>query len=283
MQRENVESLLRDPKRFRGRVSRRLRGGEQPLLEKMRAIREALAGEGQFAASAVLVPLEFRREANEYVIVLNKRSDKVQQPGDLCCPGGRLDFGRDRFFSRLMAWRTAFFSLATGILHGWRPHRRAEKGAVRLVLAGALRESWEEMGLAPWKVKYLGVLPPQHIQNRPRIIFPVVGEIRGRWRERPNREVGKILRLPVRAFFDPDRYVLFRLNLPESTRSKFGVDRWEVPGLSVLDNNGEEEILWGATFRILLTFLERTLDLSLTGIHPKRTVERDLPEDYYRH
>jgi len=281
MEGEGIQGLLRDPQRFRDRVVERLRGGEGELAEKMRLIREVGAGQEPSSASAVLVALEFDREKREHVLILNKRSDRVQQAGDLCCPGGRLDFGRDRRLARLMAWRMALLSPHRGLLRGSRHERREGKGMVRFVLAGALRECWEEMGLRPWKVEYLGILPAQQLQRRPRIIFPVVGRIRGRWQERPNWEVGKILRLPVGAFFKPESYVIHRLNLPRSVRDKFGVDRWEVPGLSV-QTHGGEEILWGATFQILLTFLERTLDLPLGGIHPQRTVERDLPDHYYR-
>jgi hypothetical protein len=93
--------------------------------------------------------------------------------------------------------------------------------------------------------------------------------------------VEKILRLPVRAFFEPKSYVSYRLNLPEAVREKFRMDRWELPGLAV-PSDGEEEILWGATFKIVLTFMERALDLPLQGIQPERKVERDLPEHYYR-
>ncbi len=281
MENKALNGLVRDPKRFRDLVTRRLQGGEKDLAEKMRLVREARAGKEKVSASAVLVPLEFDREKNEYVLILNKRSDRVQQAGDLCCPGGRLDFGKDRLFARLMAWRMALYSRRAGTLSGGRPERRKEKEAVRFVLAGALRECWEEMGLRPWKVQYLGVLSSQELQNLPRIIFPVVGRIRGRWRERPNWEVDKILRLPVRSFFEPDSYVTHRLNLPGTLQEKFRMDRWVLPGLSVPCDGGEE-ILWGVTFKILLTFMEQTLDLPLDMIQPERTVERDLPEYYYR-
>jgi len=280
MERGDLEGWLRDPRGFRDRVARRLSGGDRVLMETMRRVREGRGAAQGLRASAVLVPLEFDRTSREHRFVLNKRSERVKQPGDLCCPGGRLDFGRDRFLAGLMAWRAALFARRGGAAPGGRSDRRQEKREVRFVLAGALRECWEEMGLPPWKVRYLGALPAEQLQNLPRVVFPLVGRVRGGWRERPNWEVEKILRLPVRAFLRPDSYVTYRLNLSGAVRERFGVDRWEVPGLAVPCDGGEE-ILWGLTFKILLVFMEQVVSMPIAGIQPARTVERDLPGHYY--
>jgi len=276
------DDVIRDPEGFRERVAERLRGLEKDFSEKMRLVREGRAAGRPCVASGVLVPLEYDRGTGEHAVVLNKRSDRVQQAGDLCFPGGHVDPGKDRLLARLLVWN-GFPPARARALQSLRQRAGLEEQrVVRFILAGALRESWEEMRLMPWNVEYLGALPTHHLLNHPRIIFPVVGRIRGRWRARPNWEVEKVLRLPVRAFFDPGNHLSYRLNLPGPLQEKTGMDHWELPGLAVRGEGGEEEILWGATFRILLNFMERVLDLKWEGIRPSRRVEKDLPENYFQ-
>src|SRR5208337_2444839 len=77
----------------------------------------------------------------EVCIILNKRSKEVQQPGDLCCPGGAVE-NFDRFLSRLLSFRGSSLSkwpcwdeLKTG------QHENAR--FLSLLYAASLRESWE--------------------------------------------------------------------------------------------------------------------------------------------
>ncbi len=262
----SCDEVVREPGAFRDLVAGRLRGAEKEFSGKMRLVWGKRSDGKRYRASGVLVPLEFDRETGEYVVILNKRSDRVQQAGDLCFPGGHADPGKDRLLARLLTWGS-FPSSRAGALRGLLKNAgREEKDAVLFVLAGALRECWEEMRLRPWNVEYLGTLPTHQILNYPGIIFPVVGRIRGPWRARPTWEVEKVIR---------------RLNLSGPAREKFGMDHWELPGLAV-QSGGEEEILWGATFRILLHFMERVLDLNWEGIRPSRRVERDMPDHYFQ-
>jgi hypothetical protein len=55
---------------------------------------------------------------------------------------------------------------------------------------------------------------------------------------------------------------------------------WEYPCLVVNDSGGEE-ILWGATFRILMTFMERTFELGAEQINPARRVLKELSPHYF--
>ncbi len=275
------DEVVRDPEAFRNLMVRRLKGAEKEFSEKMCMVREDRSEGKRTLASGVLVPLEFDRGAGEYAVILNKRSDRVQQAGDLCFPGGHVDPGKDRLLARLLTWGLFPSSRAGAFRSLMKNAGPEEKDAVRFILAVALRESWEEMRLRPWNVEYLGTLPTHQLMNYPRIIFPVVGRIRGGWRARPNWEVEKVIRLPVRAFFDPGNHLSYRLNLPGPVREKFGMDHWELPGLAV-QSGGQEEILWGATFRILLHFMERVLDLDWEGIRPSRMVERDMPDHYFQ-
>jgi len=53
--------------------------------------------QGDWGAGGVLLPLFFRENqtqgrnpSGQYVLLLSKRSKNVQQPGDLCAPGGGI-------------------------------------------------------------------------------------------------------------------------------------------------------------------------------------------------
>ena len=155
-----------------------------------------------------------------------------------------------------------------------------EREIFSVILAGVLRESWEEMGLNPCNVEYLGGLPTHRVQSFPRYIFPVVGRIKKPWKERLNWEVERIVRVPLRMFFDVDNYAMYSQILPMPLREKAGMDRWELPCL-VIREDGRDEILWGATFRILLHFVQTVTDLSIAKLNPQRRIDRDLPPDYF--
>ena len=276
---EIQEELLSNTGKLQDLVGQHLEATRVEFVEQMQLIQEKKVRGEKWSASGVLVPLELDPIQREFVFVLNKRSIHVQQPGDLCCPGGGADRRLDSFFSKL---------LAHGILPAKRskPFRRLlashgkEKEVLLFVYAGVLRESWEEMRLKPWNVEYLGALPTHHLPNFSRVIFPVVGRIRHKWKPRPNWEVEKVLRLPLRAFFEPDNYAFCKMSLPTHARERFGADSWEVPCMIVQDE-GQEEILWGATFRILLTFMDRVFDFPVGRIHPTRKVHKEMPENYY--
>ncbi len=262
---------------FRDRVAERLAGVRFDASAEMRLVEERQAGGRRWAPSAVLIPLKFDRSRSEPLVVLNKRSDWVVQPGDLCFPGGGLDRRNDRILGFLLAWGILptrrsgpFRNLAS--MGG--PHKRV----LLTLVASVLRESWEEMRLPPWKVEYLGCLRPHSMASFPRTIFPVVGRILGLWEGRPNWEVEKILLVPLRSLLDPDRYALCRMRLPGPA----GGERteWEAPCFVVPDP-GQEEVLWGATFQILSKFLEAVADFSVSGVRLRRTVVKDLPAHYF--
>ena len=271
--------LMHDEEGFRKHIIERLNGVDLDFMEQMTLIRKKHKEGIQSSASGVLVPLEFDPAQKEYVIILNKRSPYVVQPGDLCCPGGGMDHRLERILGYLLGRNL--------IPHAWTgPFRRLprlpgmEKEVFSVIFAGVLRESWEEMGLNPCNVEYLGGLPTHRVQSFPRYIFPVVGRIRKSWKEKLNWEVERIIRVPLRMFLDTDNYAMYSQILPLTLREMAGMDRWELPCLVIRDEGGEE-ILWGATFRILLYFVETVMDLPIEKINPQRRIERDLPTDYF--
>lgn len=275
----DFEAFAGDPEALRQHVVERL---ERPVdfVEQMRFVEEKRETGETYAASAVLLPLELDASSREYVVILNKRSTYVQQAGDLCFPGGGMDPKIDGFLSRLLAWKI----LPTRRSRAFRKLLRSSSHAKEvflLILASVLRESWEEMRLPPWKVEYMGALPALWMQSFPRVIFPVVGRVRAGWKARPNWEVESVLRVPLRAFFDPENYAVCRfLVAAPSGEEGEGGHEWEYPSLVVRGPEGEE-ILWGATFKILMNFIERVFERPLEQINPSRRVRRELSPYYF--
>jgi 8-oxo-dGTP pyrophosphatase MutT (NUDIX family) len=275
----DLDALLRHPEAFRALAVERLDDGPIDFVEQMQFVEEKQEAGEKYAASAVLLPLEFDASSQEYGVILNKRSAYVQQAGDLCFPGGGTDRRLDRILSRLLEWRI----LPTGRSE---PLRRLLRSSVRarevflFVLSSVLRESWEEMRLPPWKVEYMGALPTIWMQSFPRVIFPVVGRVHPGWKARPNWEVESVLRLPLRAFFDPANYATCRFLVQTPLEDGQGALEWEYPCLVINDPAGEE-ILWGATFKILMNFMERVFELPVGPINPSRRVLKELSPYYF--
>ncbi len=188
MDAETLQGTFSDLNRLRQLLSQRLQGSQTEFLERMRFVRGKRRAGEKWSASGVLVPLEVDSDRQETVFVLNKRSDYVQQPGDLCCPGGGADRRLDGFLAKLLSLRI-LPSTWSGPFGQLLQLDKEEKETLLFILAGGLRESWEEMRLKPWYVEYLGALPTHELTNFRRVIFPVVGRIRRPWKPRPNLEV----------------------------------------------------------------------------------------------
>jgi 8-oxo-dGTP pyrophosphatase MutT (NUDIX family) len=111
------------------------------------------------------------------------------------------------------------------------------------VTEAALREAQEEVGIDPEQVRVLGELSPLHIPVSHFALHPVVA-VTGR---RPDlrldeREVERILEVPLEQLCDPDRLVV-------ETR-QFGGRDYRVPFIRV----GGQGV-WGATAMILAELL----------------------------
>jgi 8-oxo-dGTP pyrophosphatase MutT (NUDIX family) len=168
----------------------------------------ALAGAGGVAAAAdpvqaaVLVPLFVRAATGEADLVLTRRrSDLRRHAGEISFPGGRKD---------------------------------ADDADL---LATALREAEEEIGLARAQVTVLGMLPATSTFATNYLIHPFVGAIpQGvAWRLSP-KEVDEVLELPVEAL----RAGRTRTRL-ERRGISFETDAYVVG----------EHLIWGATARII--------------------------------
>ncbi len=188
-------------------------------------------------------------------LILNKRSAKVRQPGDLCCPGGRI-------MPRLDAGLAALLRIPMSPLtrwpywQRWRRERPQQAGWLRLLLATGLRESVEEMRLNPFGLTFLGPLSAQSLVMFNRVIYPMAVWISGQKRFHPNWEVEKIVYIPLRDFFNAAQYARYCLQIENPSAgdilNTFPCFRYE--------KAGEAEILWGATYRITIRFLKRVFD-----------------------
>jgi hypothetical protein len=212
--------------------------------------------------SAVLLPLGPRCKGydnpNEPCLILNKRSEKIRQAGDLCCPGGGV--------SPVMDWALAkLLALPYSPLTRWRfwsacrkdhPHS-AKK--LSILCATSLRESFEEMRLNPFRVRFLGALPPQRLVLRDRCIFPMVGWVSRQKHFSPNPEVEKIVFIPIQDLLNPENYGVFNLIRPDNHDPSMAELNPYYPCFRH-ETHGEMEILWGATYRIVMDFLKAALD-----------------------
>jgi len=187
-------------------------------------------------------------------LILNRRSIKVKQNGDLCCPGGGITPGLDSILSKALYLP---FSPLSGWPYWsvWRRRRPREAKHMALFLATALRESFEEMHLNPLRVKFLGPLPSQSLVMFRRVIYPLVGWVQNQKKFAPNWEVEKVVHIPLRELLKLEAYARYRLRIrtsPGSDAIPFVEDH---PCFRFSDGNGSD-ILWGATFRITMVFLE---------------------------
>jgi 8-oxo-dGTP pyrophosphatase MutT (NUDIX family) len=230
------------------------------------------------AASAVLFLLgrcgASAGRPDDVCLILNKRSRRVRQPGDLCCPGGsvaRLDFQAARLlalpFATLGRWPH---------WRAWRRQRPLEARWLALYLATALREAFEEMRLNPLRVSFLGPLPPNRLQLFRRAIYPLAAWLPRRARFRPNWEVERIVEIPLRMLLDPAGYV--RYDLSETPQGSPQTVR-QLPALRLQTPAGTD-ILWGVTFRIAMDFLKIVFGFEPPPLQGLPVVEGELAPSY---
>src|SRR5205814_1182208 len=142
-------------------------------------VRTVMAGRGRGApppftvegsrAAAVLVPL-FEDAGRLRLLLTRRSSDLTAHRGEVAFPGGRQDPGED-------------------------------------LLAAALREAREEIGLAPEHVRVLGELDRLATVATRFVVAPFVGELDGRPATRPNpAEIARVFDVPVTELLDDGVY-----------------------------------------------------------------------------
>ena len=242
---EYIHNLLQQPPQLIKHVTRRLneRNRRQSIFPG--------GGIDWQGASAVLLLLgrhpQKRRRSGEPCLILNKRSVKVRQPGDLCCPGGRVNPRLDAALAALLKLPMLHLSRWPHWRH-WRKTRPHDAKRLRLLLATGVRESIEEMRLNPFGLDILGPLPAQSLVMFQRVIYPMAVWIPRQKRFYPNWEVEKIIYIPLRDLLNPAGYARYQLRFDAQSRAE-GVSTYPC-------FRYEKEVLWGATYRITTVFLD---------------------------
>lgn len=238
-----------------------------------------LSHQSHIRGSAVLFLLTSHRttpdKAPEPCLLLNKRSQKVLQPGDLCCPGGGVE-RVDRLLAPLMR-------LPQSPLRQWPQGRqwqaRDPNGAKALavLLTTALREAYEEMRLNPICVSFLGPLPAQKLIMYERLIYPLAGWMPPHQRLKPNWEVERLVYIPLARMLEPANYA--RLKLSFSSDNKHVRRKDEFPCFIHQGRQGRE-VFWGATFRIAMDFLNQVFGFQLPDLAHASILARHLGRTY---
>jgi 8-oxo-dGTP pyrophosphatase MutT (NUDIX family) len=178
-------------------------------LKRADAVERPLPGT-ELKAAAVLVAL--LRHQDELHVLYTRRSDRLaSHRGEVAFPGGRVD-RRD-------------------------PH----------LLAAALREAHEEVGIEPQAVDILGCFEGRRTRSTDIMVTPFVGMVRGTPELRPDpKEVAEIFEVPLRALADPRH------------RS---AHRWERNGAA--SNRPailyQQQVIWGLTYELTMRFLQLVL------------------------
>ncbi len=165
------------------------------------------------ARAAVLVPLVQR---DELMVLLTRRTDHLHDhPGQISFPGGRVD-----------------------------PEDRDD------VVATALRESLEEIGLHPRHVEILGQMPT-YTTGSGFIVTPVVGLIEpGFTLAMDAFEVADVFEVPLSFLMTPAHH-RWHVVEHEGVRREFLSMPWNGPGS---DGSTRQFFIWGATAAMLRNF-----------------------------
>lgn len=274
---------LADPNGVVEQIIDRLGNAPIDYEERVDFIRSRNGSADRWLAAGVILLLHHREavgSAGGFVLQLIKRSSLVPQPGDLSCPGGMLHPAADRLLRHLVA------SGLTPILRG-RPRSLAKaRGGktldhISLFLTNALREAWEEIRINPLNVRFLGALPSQELYVFSRVIFPVVGLVRKDWTFRPNREVERVIEIPLTALFDRERYGTLTVEIESVVPFRREVEPVRnFPCFLYTPPGGHEEVLWGATLSIVLKFLDIAFGFTLPAVNSNRVIRKFLRPDY---
>jgi hypothetical protein len=213
----------------------------------------------------------------EACIILNKRSKDVKQPGDLCCPGGSVE-KFDRFLARFLSFRGS-------LLSKWPCWKELKKGEpenadfLSKLYAAGLREGWEEMRLNPFGLTFLGPLPSQCLILFHRVIHPLAAWVSHQKEFTLSWEVDRIVWFPLRALLNPLNYAVHRMYVPHHLEWRFRGRDMDFPCF-IYKSRGRAELLWGATFRIVATFLEMIFGFRVPDIEKLPLVPATISDEY---
>jgi len=272
---DQLNNLLSNPLLLKNNIIQAL---HRRVSQNSAYLRQGIDPIQSSAVLFLLVPgCENNQGPAEPCLVLNKRSDRVRQPGDLCCPGGSISVKKDSKLAKLLClpftpltrWR---------FWHRWIQSRNQESSNLSFLLATGLRESYEEMRLNPFRLQFLGPLAPQQLVMFERTIFPLVCWVPHQKKFKLNWEVDQILNVPVRHLLEPANYARFHLTIDSRRKDKASSER--VFPCFVLDGENGPERLWGVTYRITMAFLETVFDFKEPDIDFLPEVDIRLGRNY---
>jgi hypothetical protein len=214
----------------------------------------------------------------EPVLLLNRRSPWVRQAGDLCCPGGRVNPLIDYASGLLLTFPGSLLHRS----RGWTSFRARDAPLRRdlaMYWACCLRESWEEMRLRPWAVEFLGMLPLYKLRLFERRILPMVGWVPGSERFKPNWEVERIVPIAFSSLLSPQGYGIYLLRGTGNRDTASGEEPTPY-GCFIHEDSHGREVLWGATYQIVLSFLERVYGFQPPPMEGRPIVHGSLTAHY---
>ena len=268
--------LFRQKDDFPLHVLSRLEKESVDYAEKHLSIVHSNAGGAKHLEAGVVVLLHY--DQSEYRFQLIKRSESVAQAGDISCPGGMLESKTDEMLSHILL-KTGMIRTIDGRLLYDLPNKDEQTASlVSLFLMNALREAWEEIGLSPLNVGFLGALPSYSLTYFSRTIFPLVCLVREPYHYQLSDEVEKVLEIPLTCFFQSSSYAT--LEVESGLGSADPRYNMKFPCLVIPDGKGNEDILWGATFYIVTNFLKIISGDILPPLSPSRVVKKSLSPHY---
>ena len=178
-------------------------------LQRADAVKRPQPGT-ELKAAAVLLPLLHRE--GELHVLYTRRSDRLaSHRGEVAFPGGRLD-------------------------------RRDPN-----LLATALREAYEEVGIEPQAVDVLGSFQSRRTHSTNIMVTPFVGMVHGTPELRPDpKEVAEIFQVPLNVLVDP-RYRGAHQRHGNGAAS-------HRPAILY-----QQQVIWGLTYELTMRFLELIL------------------------
>ena len=211
--------------------------------------------------------------------ILNKRSEHVRQPGDLCFPGGHIDPRFDSTIARLLTLPGAPLR-RWPLLSSWQKQSREAVKQLSVYFATGLRESFEEMRLNPFWINFLGPMAPERLVMFYRVIYPMVGWIDHQQRFWLNDEVERLVYIPIEHFFHPHRYAKLRLLYSSGLEKKVNRGSYEDFPCFIHQTDNHTDVLWGATYRIVERFLTLVFDFSPPDIATLPVISTRLTRTY---
>jgi 8-oxo-dGTP pyrophosphatase MutT (NUDIX family) len=268
--------LLRQKDDFPLYVLSQLEKESIDYCEKHLSIVHSNASGANHREAGVVVLLHY--DQSEYRFQLIKRSETVAQAGDISCPGGMLESKTDEMLGHILLKTGIIRTIDGRLLHDLPKKDEQTASLVSLFLMNALREAWEEIGLSPLNVAFLGALPSYSLTYFSRTIFPLVCLVREPYHYQLSDEVEKVLEIPLTRFFESSSYATLEVASGLGTADpRYNM---KFPCMVIPDGKGNEDILWGATFYIVTHFLKIISGDTLPPLSPSRIVKKSLAPHY---